>query len=639
MHISANRAVAGSDAPARRTSAISRLTRSLSALAVTLTVFGAAFAALGPASAAAEGTPNISGTWSCCGTGTAAVPKTWTITDSGGVLSGMASDTSATDYSPLSGSINGTSVTIVEGPYTSVPSYTATFVGTVSANGESMSGTWSDTFGRKGETWTAMRTSGPINEEEIKKAEEAKKKKEEEEKAGKRKAAIQVNCDTFYPGLPNEYFQCTAQVGDASGQSPAEIPTGTVAFAINPGGGGGILGSHTCTLVPSQTGGASSFCAIEYVPPASGIALGSQPPLTATYSGSSVFQSASTQPLNQPASNNPLSPKNVFESLCVKSFLEVCEGVVPPPQLLSQICLSPLTPEGTASATDENCDNTAQETITLSANQSSLVADASCPPAAEGLSSCELQAYVNGTDLDPTINARLEYDLNYATYLKEVAVQRAAVLQGTKEFIDKIPVEGNEQERKEAEERHAMLSAKLQEQINNVYDIMEHRGKRLAEPYEPLDQNMVNKFCEMTVSKQDCETFWKTIGEVLKTSVDTLSASKANLGVNVPFHPPAKAQGASTSSVHHRASGRPHEMVLASSKSITLTAGKSAKITLAIPAFVRARLKAAFAKHERAINAHLVVQILTNTGTSTTRTIPVRIKLVAKRPRRPTKKK
>jgi hypothetical protein len=617
--------------------------KSLRDLLLTGVALVVAVAALGPASAAAEGTPNISGTWSCCGTGTAAVPKTWTITDSGGVLSGMASDPSATDYSPLSGSINGTSVTIVEGPYTSVPSYTATFVGTVSANGESMSGTWSDTFGRKEETWTAMRTSGPINEEEAKKAEEAKKKKEEEEKAGKRKSAIQVNCSSFYPGLPNEYFQCTAQVGDASGQSPADIPTGTVGFAINPGGGGGILGSHTCTLVPSQTGGASSFCAIEYVPPASGIALGSQPPLTATYSGSSVFQSASTQPLNQPASNNPLSPKNVFESLCVKSFLEeACQGVVPPPQLLSQICFSPLTAQGTASATDDVCDDTAQETITLSANQSSLVADASCPPAAEGLSSCELQAYVDGTDIaaiDPSIKARLEYDLNYTTYLEEVAVERAAVLNATKEYIDKLPVEGNAQERKEAEERHAMLSAKIQEQINNVYDIMEHRGKRLAEPYEPLDQDMVNKFCEITASKQDCETFWKTIGEVLKTSVDKLSASKANLGVNVPFSPPAKAQGASTSSVHHRASGRPHDMVLASSKSITLAAGKSAKITLAIPAFVRTRLKAALAKHDRTISAHLVVHILTNTGTSTTRTIPLRIKLVAKHARRPGKKK
>jgi hypothetical protein len=632
--VAGHRAVTGPGVRAGRAAATRRLARSLNALAAVLALFVATFAALGPASATAA--PTVTGTWSCCGAGGAA-PQTWTITESGGSLSGTAS--APEPFSPISGKISGTSVEIVTGPYTNDPGYTATFVGTI--DGETMSGTWSDTYGRSDETWTATRTSGAVGEEEAKKAEEAKKKKEEEEKAGKRKSAIQVNCSSFYPGLPNEYFQCTAQVGDASGQSPAEIPTGTVGFAINPGGGGGILGSHTCTLVPSQTGGASSFCAIEYVPPASGIALGSQPPLTATYSGSGVFQSASTQPLNQPASNNPLSPRNVFESLCVKSFLEACQGVVPPPQLLSQICLSPLIPEGTASATDENCDNTAQETVTLSANQSSLVADASCPPAAEGLSSCELQAYLNanGTDLDPSINARLEYDLNYATYLKEVAVERAAVLQGTKEFIDKIPVEGNAQERKEAEERHAMLSAKLQEQINELYDVMEHRGKRLAEPYEPLDQDKVNKFCEMTVSKQDCETFWKTIGEVLKTSVDKLSTSKANLGVNVPFRPPAKAQGASTSSVHHRASGRPHEMVLASSKPITLAAGKSTKITLAIPAFVRARLKAALAKHERTISAHLVVQILTNTGTGTTRTIPVKIKLVAKHARRHAKKK
>ena len=208
--------------------------RSLRSLLLTCVVLATAFAALGTASASAA--PTVTGTWSCCGAGGAGA-QTWTITESNGSLSG-----SGPGIGPINGSVSGTSVTIVTGPYTDDPGYEATFVGTISADGETMSGTWKSNANQEG-TWTATRTSGPVNEEEATKAkekevEEAKKRKEEEEKANAlRKSAIQINCDSFYPGLPNEYFQCTAQVGDASGRSPAAIPSGTVAFAVNTGAG------------------------------------------------------------------------------------------------------------------------------------------------------------------------------------------------------------------------------------------------------------------------------------------------------------------------------------------------------------------------------------------------------------------
>jgi hypothetical protein len=63
----------------------------------------------------------------------------------------------------MHGSVAGTSVSLTTGPYDQLPDYTATFAGTLSATGDSMSGTWSDTFGQNG-TWTATRnpTTCPV---------------------------------------------------------------------------------------------------------------------------------------------------------------------------------------------------------------------------------------------------------------------------------------------------------------------------------------------------------------------------------------------------------------------------------------------------------------------------------------------
>jgi hypothetical protein len=177
----------------------------------------------------------------------------------------QAPGSSHVDIPPsASGTLIGNVLTVngKEGSYT----YTETL--TISADGNSWSGHLSDSHGTEG-TDTGTRVG--------------------------RASTTQVNCSSFDPGFANEYFQCTAQVGDASGQSPAGTPTGTVAFAVN-SGAEGALQSSTCTLAPSQTGGASSFCAVNYWPPAVGIPVGAQPPIAATYSGDSVFAASSAQP-------------------------------------------------------------------------------------------------------------------------------------------------------------------------------------------------------------------------------------------------------------------------------------------------------------------------------------------------------
>ena len=71
---------------------------------------------------------------------------------------------------------------------------------------------------------------------------------------------------------------------------------GSVSFAVNPGGAGGFRSANLCDLKRSELGGNSAFCPVLYLPPPGGIPIGSQPPITGTYSGSGVFASSAAQP-------------------------------------------------------------------------------------------------------------------------------------------------------------------------------------------------------------------------------------------------------------------------------------------------------------------------------------------------------
>jgi len=113
-----------------------------------------AMACVSPARAA--GSPDISGTWRCCGAGGAAHQK-WVITDSSDRLSGHGGGGAIT-Y-PIRGRIADSNARLVTGPYKQLPSYTATFLGTVSASNTEIKGTWSSNAHQHG-TFTAIRISG-----------------------------------------------------------------------------------------------------------------------------------------------------------------------------------------------------------------------------------------------------------------------------------------------------------------------------------------------------------------------------------------------------------------------------------------------------------------------------------------------
>ena len=239
----------------------------IAALALGLTV--------GAGSAAAGGV-NISGDWSTTGTGGWG-PQNFVITDNGGTLSGegVIPGPGAQEFATLSGSVSGNNVQFTL-TYTMDVGYVSTQIGTIGTTGKTMSGNWTSTVsgqptGQSG-TWSAQLGLA---------------------------SATAVNCDDFNTDQPNEYFQCTATVGDASGEATPQTPTGTVTFTVNPGAGGGFQSNSTCQLGPSQSG-PTAFCAVNYVPPAPGaIPIGSQPAITAAYSGDSVFAPSTGQPQNE----------------------------------------------------------------------------------------------------------------------------------------------------------------------------------------------------------------------------------------------------------------------------------------------------------------------------------------------------
>ena len=153
---------AGVEGPSRKRMRAIGLRRALlrSLVMSALATCGVLGWAAGPA--AASTTHDLRGTWDCCADFVAA-QQTFDITTmdlSSGKFSGDACTGSpCSPFSPITGTATGNSVTLITGPYLNYPDYSATFTGTISADNNSMSGTWQDTGGRSS-SWTATRVGG-----------------------------------------------------------------------------------------------------------------------------------------------------------------------------------------------------------------------------------------------------------------------------------------------------------------------------------------------------------------------------------------------------------------------------------------------------------------------------------------------
>ena len=203
----------------------------------------------------------------------------WTVTTGGSFTEhyDMAADGSVTgtlvdNGATIQGHVSGYVFTWTD-HYSS--GYSSTVTVNVSADDTTFAGTFTDTNGASGSISGVRQGSAPTSA---------------------RAGAIQVNCDR---DVATQVFTCTAQVADASGQSPAKVPTGTVAFALKSGGEGTFPAGATCTLQPSQTGGASAFCSVRYVEGSHHIPTGEQPAITASYSGDANFKPTTGEPKNE----------------------------------------------------------------------------------------------------------------------------------------------------------------------------------------------------------------------------------------------------------------------------------------------------------------------------------------------------
>ena len=119
-------------------------------------------ALLGSDTAIASTPHDLTGTWSCCGSGGAG-SQTWTITEmdkSSGAFSGTGEGGCCTF--PVKGTANGSSVTLTTGPYEPLTSYSATFTGTISADSKTITGDWDDNASPEPSgTFAATRPSAP----------------------------------------------------------------------------------------------------------------------------------------------------------------------------------------------------------------------------------------------------------------------------------------------------------------------------------------------------------------------------------------------------------------------------------------------------------------------------------------------
>ncbi len=114
--------------------------------------------------------PDLTGTWNCCGAGGAAA-QDFVITSGRGGLAGRGELPGGQVFSAISGSVSGDAVTIVTTYNSFSPGYVATFVGTLSPDQGTITGTWTSNIGQAG-AWTATRSvegvalSGTVTQED-----------------------------------------------------------------------------------------------------------------------------------------------------------------------------------------------------------------------------------------------------------------------------------------------------------------------------------------------------------------------------------------------------------------------------------------------------------------------------------------
>ncbi len=242
------------------------LRRSSPLRALALALLACLAAATGATAARAA---DLTGTWDLPSGSVA--QQQWTFTSGTGTLAGEGSGGPYTW--PMAGTLSGDAVQITTAYRGS--SYTAYFVGTVAADGATMSGTW-DTGSyaaaqASAKTWIARRRGGPPSPPDPGPGPTDPTPTD----PGRHATGTQVMCNRG-PN-PGDDSVCTATVGD--GDAAPTQPTGEVAFATRDGGT--FRTGDRCVLQPTASSPTVASCAVRYVPPAGG----GFPDVVAAYQG------------------------------------------------------------------------------------------------------------------------------------------------------------------------------------------------------------------------------------------------------------------------------------------------------------------------------------------------------------------
>lgn len=195
--------------------------------------------------------------------GTSSYVMHWTTEDfSSGAVSGTGGQPGNDQWS-MTGTITGNHLV-----------YTLTYYGggyhstedvTVAADGNSYSGTFSDSNGTTG-TITASRTSGP---------------------PGLHPTSTAVQC---HYSLATGDDTCTSTVGDGSTTATPTTPTGSVHYTS--AYGGVFSAGDTCSLVASASSPSVATCSVVYIPPTNDTRA---PLITASYGGDASHAASSGQ--------------------------------------------------------------------------------------------------------------------------------------------------------------------------------------------------------------------------------------------------------------------------------------------------------------------------------------------------------
>lgn len=576
-----------------------------------------------PVATAAPPATDVTGTWNVTSMGSIHFTETYTMT-SDGTVTGVGG---SQDF-PVHGHVDGSTFTYTDGPYAG--SYTSNVTATLSPDGTSYSGSFHDSNGTTGSI-TATRATAPPGGGGTGTTGQA--------------AAMQVNCDR---DVATQAFTCTAQVADASGASPARTPTGSVTFALKPGGEGVFPAGATCPLQASQTGGASAFCSVRYAEGAHHIPTGSQPNLTATYSGDATFASATAEPKNeyvpppdalapQPAPDPSaaavaaiLGCTTAWTADCTRQFgsptaliaclglIEGCRGAQVGDGRVIDLSGGDI-PATLVSAVD--CDGTATGAVARSADS---------PTSAEDLlrkagTWCDVDAAISSDDPDVRAAAveALKWDLNARQFRSEVDQARSDI---TQTLLRSCPVAGDAN----ACQVKAALANTMTAVIDGVFDTALSRvGER---PDRGQVEAPADRLCGPFAageSRDGCVEMVNNCVTAMNQSLTTLRARQAELGLTAPKPAIPKAKGS-------RVVGRAAKATKGRAKIKTIALGfghvevrqgAKGRLKIKLPAQARALLRTLRHRGVRRVTLRITVTTRFVPGVERTRTRKVALKL------------